>query len=272
MQPVGKVSMGRLQRVAMLSALGFPLCAAPTINAPTVTPLTLTVSQPTVVTASCKINTATGDPALQAGGVNLARLTAAGAAVSTVGVMHDDGLNGDATAGDGVFTFQFTANESVAGQFQLQCTAAFQGLLQRVRSPAVTITVTSSPGGTISPLTIGPTSIPIATPSIVSTSATVTGGTPDPGSVMLQRLESAGRVLGILGTLHDDGLNGDTKANDGIFTLQSTFNEFATGPISLRVSATVSGAVSHVFSPAGTLTVTGTPPPAVTFTAPTNLS
>jgi hypothetical protein len=88
---------------------------------------------------------------------------------------------------------------------------------------------------------------------------------------MLQRLDSSGRVIAILGTFHDDGLNGDAKANDGVFTLVSTFAEFAVGPISLRASATFSGAVSHVFSPVATLTVAGTPPPAVTITTPTNL-
>jgi len=254
--------------IAVLLAL--PLCAAPTINNPTVTPLTLTVAQPTVVTTSCKIVTTTGDPALLPNGVNLVRLTATGAAVSTIGIMHDDGLNGDAKANDGIFTLQFTFNETAAGQFELQCTAAFQGVLQRVKSQAITLTVNPATG-TISTPTLAPTSVPLATPTTVTTTSTITG-TPDAGSVMLQRLDSSGRVLAILGTLHDDGLNGDAKANDGIFTLQSTFNEFATGPIPLRISATFNNAVSHVFSPISTLTVTGTPPPTVTITAPAALS
>jgi hypothetical protein len=115
------------------------------ISTPTVTPLNLTVNQPIQVTASCKINTSPGDPALLAEGVNLVRLTATGAAASIVGLMHDDGLNGDALAADGVFTYQYTDTESAAGQFQLQCTAPFQGVLKRVRSPAVTITVVAAP-------------------------------------------------------------------------------------------------------------------------------
>ncbi len=249
------------------------LSAAPSIGTPAVTPLTLTVGQSTPITTSCKINTATGDPALLPGGVNLVRLTATGAAVSTIGVMHDDGLNGDAKAADGTFTLQYTTNETVAGQFELQCTAAFQGVLQRVKSPAVTLTVVTGGGsGTISSPGITPSSIPLSVSTSVTVTAPITGGTPDAGSVMLQRLDSSGRVLAILGTLHDDGLNGDAKANDGTFTLTSTFSEFAVGPISLRVSATFSGAVNHVFSPVGTLTVTGTPPPIITITSPANLS
>src|SRR5271165_3960865 len=136
-----------LTRFALLPALALPLCATPTINTPTITPLTLIVNQSTTVTAACKVNTSTGDPVLLPNGVNLVRLTAAGAAVSTIGIMHDDGINGDVTANDGIFTLQFPDNETAAGQFQLQCTAAFQGVIQRVKSPAVTITVGAS--GTI---------------------------------------------------------------------------------------------------------------------------
>ncbi|MDX2149373.1 MAG: choice-of-anchor X domain-containing protein [Bryobacteraceae bacterium] len=89
---------------------------------------------------------------------------------------------------------------------------------------------------------------------------------------MLQRLDASGRVLAVLGPLRDDGLSGDAKPNDGIYTLASTFNEFAAGPISLRVSATFNGSPSLVFSPPATLTVVGTPPPTISFTAPANLS
>jgi hypothetical protein len=247
---------------ALLCAV--PLHATPSINTPTVTPVNLTVNQPIQVTASCKINMSAGDPALLPGGVNLVRLTATGAAGSTIGVMHDDGLNGDAVAGDGVFTYQYTDTETATGQFQLQCTAAFQGVLQRVRSPAVTMTVVAAPGS-LSALTISPASIAFGVATPVNISTTITGATPDDGSVMLQRLDSAGRVTAILGTLQRSG-------NTGTFTLAAAFAEFAVGPISLRVSATFSGAVSHVFTPVGTLTVTGTPPPTVTITTPANLS
>ena len=247
--------------------------AAPSINAPRVQPASVTVNQATPVTASCQVNTSSADPALLPGGVNLVRLTAAGAAVSVVGVMHDDGLNGDVKAEDGIYTLQFTANETAAGQFGLQCTAAFKGLLQRVKSPIIPVTVVPASGqGAIATPTITPATIPFGTATVVTTTAAVTSGTPDSGSVMLQRLDSSGRVLAILGTLHDDGLNGDAKPNDGIFTVQTTFTEFAVGPISLRVSATFSGSASHVFSPVAALSVTGTPPPTVTINTPASLS
>lgn len=129
--------------------------------------------------------------------------------------------------------------------------------------------VVAGGAGTISQITIHPNSIPLAVPTAVNVTATVTG-TPDADSVMLQRLDAEGRVIAIVGTLHDDGLNGDVKATDGIFTVVSTFNEFAVGPVSLRVAGRFNG--STIFSPVGTLTVTGTPPPSVTITAPAHLS
>ena len=247
--------------------------AAPSIGTPNVTPATLTVNQSIRVTASCQIITSPGDPELIPGGVNLVRLTAAGIAAKTIGEMHDDGLDGDPTAGDGIYTVQFTDKEPTPGQFELQCTAAFKGLLQRVRSAATVVTVNSGSGnGSISTAAITPTAIPLGTATVVTVTTAVTGATPNAGSVILQRLDSSGRVLALLGTLHDDGLNGDIKANDGTYTLQTTFTEFAIGPISLRVSATFSGAVNHVFSPTSTLNVTGTSPPTIKITSPADLS
>jgi hypothetical protein len=55
--------------------------------------------------------------------------------------MHDDGLNGDAVAGDHIYTLLVPFNEATAGQIQLQVSAAFQGLLKRVMSSIVTLGV-----------------------------------------------------------------------------------------------------------------------------------
>lgn len=236
--------------------------AAPSINAPNVNPSTLAINQPTSVTASCQINTSAGDPALIAGGVNLVRI--AGTASSVVGTMQD--------AGNGLYSLTYNDSETSVGSFQLQCTAAFKGMLQRVKSPVTTVTVVSSSGGgSIGTVTFAPSSITYGVAISVTLTAPVTG-TPDPGSVMLQQLDSSGRVLAILGTLHDDGLNGDPVANDGNYTLVTNFTEFTVGTIPLRVSATFSNAVNHALSPIANLTVTGTPPPTVTITSPSDLS
>jgi hypothetical protein len=74
----------------------------------------------------------TGSPALIAGGLNLLRVD--GAAPAILGVMHDDGLNGDAVAGDGIYTYQFTATS--VSQMQLEASAALRAEIHRVKSPA----------------------------------------------------------------------------------------------------------------------------------------
>jgi RHS repeat-associated protein len=86
------------------------------------------------VTATSQITTAAGDPALIAGGVNLLRVD--GAVPTILGVMHDDGLNGDTVAGDGIYTLVFTATSASIGQMQIQVAAAFRGLVRRLKSTA----------------------------------------------------------------------------------------------------------------------------------------
>jgi pimeloyl-ACP methyl ester carboxylesterase len=116
----------------------------------------------------------------------------------------------------------------------------------------------------ISSLNILPSSIPLGIATSVTATAVITGS-PASGSVQLQRLDSSGRVIATVGTMNP-------VANSANFSLTTNFTEFAVGPVSLQVTATAVGATSHVFSPVATLTVTGTPPPTITITAPTSLS
>jgi len=86
------------------------------------------------VTATAQLS---GNPALIASGLNLLRVD--GAAPTVVGVMHDDGLNGDAVANDGVYTLLFSA-PSVA-PMQLQAAAAIRAQVHRLKSPVVIVPV-----------------------------------------------------------------------------------------------------------------------------------
>jgi hypothetical protein len=86
------------------------------------------------VTATAQL---TGNPALIPGGLNLLRVD--GAAPVILGVMHDDGLNGDAVANDGIYTLLFTAN-SVA-TMQLDVSAAIKAQLRRPKSPVTTVPI-----------------------------------------------------------------------------------------------------------------------------------
>jgi hypothetical protein len=81
----------------------------------------------------------TGQPASIAGGLNLLRVDVSPPVI--LGVMHDDGLNGDAVAGDGIYTLLFTASAAAVGQMQLQVSAALRGQLRRPKSPTAPVPI-----------------------------------------------------------------------------------------------------------------------------------
>jgi PA14 domain len=121
---------------AVLVLLPGALWATPAVSTPVVVPSTLVLGLATPVTVTCQVTEAQGDPAVLAGGVNLVRLTAAGGDSAVVGVM---------TAGTGgSYSYQLTDTETVVGQFQFQCAAAFTATIHRVRSTATTVTTVNS--------------------------------------------------------------------------------------------------------------------------------
>jgi hypothetical protein len=91
---------------------------------------------PTPVTLSARIN----HPAHIASAVNLIRVDASGRP-TIVGRMHDDGKDGDAVAGDHIYTIRATLNEPSTGQVRFQVSTAFQGLERRVLSDSLTLTI-----------------------------------------------------------------------------------------------------------------------------------
>ncbi len=127
-----------MTRNTILLAICFSFCAhaVPVVGTPVATAVLSGGNYQ--VTASARITISPGDPALIAGGVNLLRVDTA--APSVLGVMHDDGINGDAAAGDGLYTLTFNTTAALVGQIQLQASAAFRGVLLRVRSVPGTIT------------------------------------------------------------------------------------------------------------------------------------
>lgn len=125
--------------ILLVASPGVWLYAAPTIGTTAVTPSTIFVNSTTTVTVTSVIT----DPTLITTGINLIRLNPGGTP-TILGQLHDDGLNGDAVAGDKTFTLQLTLNESQAGQVQLRVSAAFKGMLQRVLSSVMTVNVTAA--------------------------------------------------------------------------------------------------------------------------------
>lgn len=123
--------------------------ADPVIGTVTIRPTFLPANTPTLVTVTAAI----ADTSLLANGANVQRLNAAGAATAVLGLLHDDGLNGDAVSGDRIFSARFTLTEANPGRIAFRASAAFPGIVQRVGSSSVALDVANGP----STLSIGAT-------------------------------------------------------------------------------------------------------------------
>src|ERR1044072_4647534 len=93
-------------------------------------------------------------------------------------------------------------------------------------------------------------------------SMTVTVSIQDPAlitsSINLVRLDDRGTSVATLGTLHDDGHNGDLVSLDNTYALQLTAAEPASGHLVLAVSAAFRGQLRRVMSPSVTVPVVET--------------
>jgi hypothetical protein len=109
-----------------------------TLGIPSAIPSAIPVNTPTTVTVTAEIT----DSRLISGSVNLLRFGATGTQPTVIGALHDDGIAGDAIAGDHIFTTLITLAESNPSPVQLQVSAAFQGLLKRETSSPFAVIVT----------------------------------------------------------------------------------------------------------------------------------
>ncbi len=134
-EPRGKeVGMKAIGFSLMLGTFAGQLFGAPAIGMVRASPMTAVIGTPTPITVTASIT----DPTLTPASVNLIQLNGDGTS-TILGAMHDDGLNGDASAGDLVFTAVVTLSSASAAQIQLEVSAAFRGDLLRVKSPAVSV-------------------------------------------------------------------------------------------------------------------------------------
>jgi hypothetical protein len=152
-------------------------------------------------------------------------------------------------------------------------TAACRRCLVRI---ALVLGVLVSVGSEAAAQTVGaPVLAPGAVPVGIGATVTVTSAIPDPSviapSVVVQRLDAAGRVIATLGTMLDDGTGGDGTAGDRVFTLRTTVFETVAGPVRLRVSAAFQGRLTRVLSTVATVNVSGTST-AISITTPGNLA
>jgi len=217
--------------------------AGPVIGTVAVTPTFAPANTPTQVTITAVIT----DPTLVANGANVQRLNSAGNPTAVLGILHDDGLNGDQVAGDHIFTLVFTLNEPNPSRIFFRTTAAFQGILQRVPSSSLAVDIANS----ANPLSIAATAAPAPNAAGWNNSdVTVTfacaggaGGSDScPGIV---RVTTEGSAQTIQGTTTDGSGNNATTS--------LTVNLDKTAPV-LNITSPANGAV--VSTPV--ITVTGT--------------
>lgn len=139
--------------------------AAPSVGPPVTSPAIVPVGQPTQLTVTSQITTGPNDPPVIPTGVNLLRVNASNKVIAILGTMRDDGTNGDAVAGDLVFTLRLTEMESTPGELRLRVSAPFQGVILRVLSAVTVVPIGVASGS--------PTPIPTATRTRARATATV---------------------------------------------------------------------------------------------------
>jgi hypothetical protein len=126
--------------LSILMVLGTVWCARAqqiqiqaTVALPAVDPAVATQGTPVLTTVSAYITYPDSHPVLP-GSVNLLQISAEGVA-TILATLNDDGTNGDAVAGDSIFSGQIQPTTGSTGLIRLQVSAAFEGMLLRVRSP-----------------------------------------------------------------------------------------------------------------------------------------
>jgi len=238
----------RLENRVIVSLYALVACAFgadPIIGTITVSPTFAPANAPTRI----KITAVISDPGLIVNGASVQRLNAGGNGTTEIGILHDDGLNGDAVAGDHVYTLVFTLNEANLGRVFFQTTATFQGLAQRVLSSSVAVDIARAQ----STLSIVSTTTPTSNAAgwnkddvTVAFSCTGGAGGSDacPGIV---RVSTDGKAQAIPGIATDGSGNTATKP--------VTLNLDKTAPI-LNITFPANGAV--VATPSVTLTGTVT--------------
>lgn len=238
-----------------ISLMAVTAAQAGTMGPPSVTPDKVVAGTSTAVTVSVSIT----DPKYQLGSANLLRVKADGSS-QILGTMRDDGQQGDAVAGDQVYTLRVNLQEAVAGVVNLQVSAAYKQELQRTLSALLPVTVESAQATpTVSGASISPAVATAGTAQSALVTARINDARVISGSVVLQKLNASNAVIGTLGNLNDEGREGDSVGGDKTFTLRTTVLENTPGPLRFRVAAAFQGnRETMVYSMPFTLVVNGT--------------
>lgn len=91
--------------------------------------------------------------------------------------------------------------------------------------------------GTFDSVLASPVYIVVSSSTPVLFTAQITDRQLKKRSVVLLRLDSAGKPSDILGRLRDDGRNGDVSAGDNIYSLRTNLNEPTVGTVNFQIAA-----------------------------------
>lgn len=110
---------------------------------------------------------------------------------------------------------------------------------------------------------VSPAEIPVGQSTAILVTSRITSDPPNPviaTGVNLLRVDASNKVMATLGTMRDNGTQGDAVAGDGTFTLTVSLNEAAAGEVRLLVSAAFKGLLKRVLSNVTAVPARFTPP------------
>ncbi|MDP2007951.1 MAG: choice-of-anchor X domain-containing protein, partial [Rubrivivax sp.] len=210
-------ALGALALLAGLVASGN--AAAGAIGVLQGSPLVVSAGNATAVTFSVSIT----DTNYREGSGNIQRMKADGSVLSVVGNLRDDGLQGDAVAGDRIYSLRVNLQEAAAGSVSFRASAAYRNEIKRTFSNLVTLTVNpAGPAPVIDAAALSPAGTTAGLALVSTVTATIANEQLIAGSAVLQKLAADGSVLGNVGSLRDDGQEGDVSAGDRTYTLRTT--------------------------------------------------
>jgi hypothetical protein len=252
---LGQSIQGGSTAPAAAVALSVAGSAAPTTVAPGGT---------TLITARI---TAATQPASTSVGVT-ANLSALGGSKSQR--LRDNGLNGDAVAGDGVYSFRQTVNSSISTGAKT-VRVLVNDAQGRSTSTTASVTVGASEPN-VSPFgsaSASPNSLQAGESSLLTVRVTAGTGPASTGLAVTSDLSSLG--LGAAQAFNDAGQNGDAVAGDGTYSFRATIPQAASAG-TRTLSARIADAQGRNSSAGYSLTVnvapTQTDPPAASAGAP----
>jgi hypothetical protein len=137
---------------------------------------------------------------------------------------------------------KFSVDSTARGLVVIACRLALVSLL------LIAVPIAQAAQAVLNPKA-DPNSVFVGQPTRVTFTAVVPS---DPnlivGSVNLVRYDAGQQVVGVIGTLYDDGTHGDAHAGDGTYTAQLTLDETSPTLIYYRVSVAYKGTLKRTLS------------------------